>query len=66
MFTFGIVRMITETLVNPKTGDTTEIKVPRTFLVDVDLDAKTAVWQGKNRTPFEISDEIMAWVNTQV
>jgi len=65
MFEFGIKRMVTEVVVNLKTGEETKVEVPKVFHIIVDLKKESAYWKGEKKTPFAISNELLAWCKDQ-
>ena len=65
MFEFGIKRMVTEVVVNLKTGEEFEVQNPKTFHIVVDLKEGTAYWKGEKKTPFDISTELLSWCQNQ-
>ena len=51
MFRFGIMRDVTEDVVNLETGLVSQVAVSTQFIVCVDLDTGEAYWEGAKKTP---------------
>jgi len=65
MFKFGIMRDVKEDVVNLATGVVTSVAVSTQFIVCVDLETGEAYWEGVKKTPFIMSDTLLAWCKDQ-